>query len=133
MAVVGMVHVGAELLRCKLPVALQDPSMHPADDFGTGRGPVEIAIEVPSHVAEIIGKTRRGFIPGAEDEAMSTLDTRHLQRSPLTFVELVAIAILFMRNRNQPPAEVVSPSVIRAGERARVAAIGAADAHSAMT
>src|ERR1700676_5004038 len=103
--------------------------MHPADHFSTGGGPVEVAIEVPAHVAEVIAKARRAFVPGAEHEAMVTLDPRHLQRPPLALVDFVAIAIGFVRNRNEVAAEVVTPSVIRAGERARVAAIGAADAH----
>src|SRR5208282_620653 len=103
------------------------------DHLGTRGGPVEVAVEVPEHVAEVLSEARRVLVPGAEDEPLIALDARYLQRAPLALVEFVAIAVGLMRNRNQVAREIVAPPVIRAGERARVAAIGAADAHPAMT
>ena len=107
--------------------------MHPADHFGTCGGAVEVAVEVPAHIAEVIEETGRALIPGAEDEAVMALDTGHLQRAPLALVDFVTIAVRLVRNGNQVAREIVAPAVIRAGERARIAAIGAADPHPAMT
>src|SRR5208282_4644086 len=133
MAVVGVIHVGAELLGRELPIALEHPSMHPADHLGAAGGSIEISVDIPEHVAEIFAQGRSVLVPVAEDQSVYFLYARHLQRPPLTFVEFVAVAVFLVRDRYEVAADVVAPAVVRAGKRARVAAVRAADAHPAMT
>src|SRR5579885_2355621 len=132
MAEVRVVHVGTELFGRELPVALQHPSMHPANHLGAAGAAAEIAVDVPEHVAQVVAQRWRIGIPVAEHLSVDSCKARYLEGAPFALVKFVAIAVFFVRNGDEVAGEVVTPAMIGAGECAGVAAIRPADAHPAM-
>src|SRR5713101_2284211 len=128
----SVIHIARELLVGELPVAIEHPFVESADDFGAFIGAVEVGVEIPLHVAKVVGEGKRFGVPVAEDESLVVLEARDSERTPLALVEFVVEAVLLVRHRDEITRDVVGPSVIRAHENFRVAHVGAAKAHPAM-
>src|SRR5437588_522161 len=59
-----MVGIAAEVFGRELPIARHDPFVHTADDFDAALATIEKGIQIPGHLAEILGQWRRLGVEG---------------------------------------------------------------------
>src|SRR5712692_7692523 len=131
-----VIAVAAEIFGREFPVAWDPPFLDTAQDLGAAIGAVpavEGQVEIVNEIAEIFEKGRCRRIPAGPDGAFVEAHLRHLDQSPLRFVELGAVGLLEIRDADELTIGAVAPAVIGAGADGRVALVVAADLHAAMT
>ena len=127
-----MIAVAAEILRRELPIARHDPFVHAADHLDTALAAVEERVEIPAHLAEILGERRCFEVEGGEVQTFVIVELRYGHEAPLLPIEFVVIGLFQIRDADQLAVIPVGPAVVGAGEAGGIAVIGAAQPVAAM-
>src|SRR5579862_7174282 len=102
-----------------------------ADDFKTARRQRQIQIEIPAVFSEIVQQRTDVRIERREDQAAIGFGARRRQQSPLLQVESL-VGGVDVRHARQFAGVPVSPAMIGAEKRFRVAFVGEAEPRAAM-
>jgi hypothetical protein len=128
----GVVLVAGELFCREFPVAVDEPFLYAPDNFGAAFAAIEHPVQIPFHIAKVFQQRGGRCIPVGENQPLITLNAGHFVQAPVGFTQPLRVGARLQRHINQFAVDTVRPSVIWAGKRFGVAAIGVTYAHCAV-
>src|ERR1051325_2684729 len=94
----SMVGVADEVVGRVLPVALHLPLVRGADEFDAALASIEHHVEIPGHVAEILGERWRSRVERGENQAAVAVQLGYRHEAMRGEVELAVVHLLESRN-----------------------------------
>src|SRR5690348_18422534 len=111
----NVIAVAAEIFRRGLPVSIEQPTVRTAD-FGSACAAIEKNIEIPGHIAQILGQLWRVRVECREDEAFVAVDLCDWNQSPFFPIETFEC----VDHRNERKLAISAIKIGRASCRERV-------------
>src|ERR1700677_2826325 len=107
-----MIVVAAKLLRGKLPVRLERPFVRTRQRHHPALGAVELQIQVPAKISQILIQGDRMLIQARENQPMIGTDFGRPQQWPFLALEIPVVSLAIVGHSGKASFKIVGPSMV---------------------
>ena len=132
MAPMHVIAIAGKIFSGEFPVARHDPFVDATDQFDAAFAAIKESIEIPAHLTEVFGQSRRLRLEGGEPQPLVAVELPHRDETPALSIQFVVVGFSQIRHADQPAVIAIGPAVIGTGECRGIADLGAAQTIAAM-